>query len=422
MTHQRNKTMISERKGRKMKLDSIKRFALDFLYGTVALIALNGIITFLVYPFINRTLGNEANGQVLFFTAIMGLMASAFGSGVNYARMKISTVRHSENGDYNYFLLAVAILAVIITIVASFIKGNRAGASVISIAILIIVTVLRYYADVQFRLDLNYKRFFWYYIFITIGYGIGVFTYRWTNSWTMIFITGECFGLIYVTIVGNIFKRPFFKRSDYFAENTKVMWNLSSAYLMSDFVSYADRVMIPLLIVNGDEASTIFYVSTLLGKMVSLLSTPLNGVIVGHLSRYKGKITKKMFAGVTGILLACAGIFVCGSVIGSYIIIPLIYNADVMEAASKLFWIANAGQVFFFISNTMMVVVLRFATEKYQIYMGTAYTILFIVIIIPFMFLWGLWGMAVGLLIINILKFCIITGLGFYALGEKKEK
>ena len=90
-----------------------------------------------------------------------------------------------------------------------------------------------------------------------------------------------------------------------------------------------------------------------------------------------------------------------------------------MEAARKLFWIANAGQVFFFLSNTMMVVVLRFATEKYQIYIGTIYTILFVVIIIPFMLFWGLWGMAAGLLIINILKFTIITGLGFYAL--KKE-
>lgn len=399
-----------------MKFDSIKRFALDFLYGTAALVALNGVITFFVYPFINRTLGNEANGQVLFFTAIMGLMASAFGSGVNYARMKISTIRHSQNGDYNCFLVVVAILAVLVTITATFIKGNSAGASVITIAILIITTVLRYYADVQFRLDLNYKRFFWYYILITIGYLVGIFLYRWTASWAMIFITGECFGLVYVIIVGNIFKPPFFKRSAQFVENTKVMWNLSSAYLMSDFVSYADRVMIPLLIVNGDEASTIFYVSTLLGKMVSLLSTPLNGVIVGHLSRYKGKITKKMFAGVTGILLICALIFVCGSVLGSYIIIPFLYRADVMEAASKLFWIANTGQVFFFISNTMMVVVLRFATEKYQIYIGTAYTILFVVIIIPFMLLWGLWGMAMGLLVINILKFLIVTGLGFYAL------
>lgn len=399
-----------------MKFDSIKRFALDFLYGTVALVALNGVITFFVYPFINRTLGNEANGQVLFFTAIMGLMASAFGSGANYARMKISIMRNSQNGDYNWFLAIVAVLAVIVTIISSMVKGNSAGASVITIAILIIVTILRYYADVQFRLDLNYKRFFWYYILITIGYVVGIFLYQWTSSWAMIFITGECFGLIYVIIVGNIFKPPFFKRSAYFMENTKVIWNLSSAYLMSDFVSYADRVMIPLLIVNGDEASTIFYVSTLLGKMVSLLSTPLNGVIVGHLSRYKGKITRKMFAGVTGILLICALIFVCGSVVGSYIIIPFLYKPDVMEAASELFWVANAGQVFFFISNTMMVVVLRFATEKYQIYMGTAYTILFVVIIIPFMLLWGLWGMAVGLLIINILKFLIITGLGFYAL------
>ena len=402
-----------------MKFDSIKRFALDFLYGTAALVALNGVITFLVYPFINRTLGNEANGQVLFFTAIMGLMASAFGSGANYARMKISTIRHSQNGDYNWFLLAVAGIAVIVTIIAATIKRNSAGASVVTIAILIIVTVLRYYADVQFRLDLNYKRFFWYYILVTIGYVVGVLVYRWTSSWAMIFIIGECFGLIYVAVVGTIFNPPFFKRSSHFVENTKVMWNLSSAYLMSDFVSYADRVMIPLFIVNGDEASTIFYVATLLGKMVSLLSTPLNGVIIGHLSRCKGKITRKMFAGVMVILLACAIVFTCGSVLGSYIIIPFLYNSQVVEAASRLFWIANAGQVFFFLSNTMMVVVLRFATEKYQIYIGTIYTVLFVAIIVPFMLVWGLWGMAIGLLLINILKFAIITGLGFYAL--KKE-
>ena len=78
-----------------------------------------------------------------------------------------------------------------------------------------------------------------------------------------------------------------------------------------------------------------------------------------------------MFAGVMVILLACAIVFTCGSVLGSYIIIPFLYNSQVVEAASKLFWIANAGQVFFFLSNTMMVVVLRFATEKYQIYIGT---------------------------------------------------
>ena len=57
--------------------------------------------------------------------------------------------------------------------------------------------------------------------------------------------------------------------------------------------------------------------------------------------------------------------------------------------------------------------------KKNQIYIGTIYTALFVAIIVPFMLVWGLWGMAIGLLLINILKFAIITGLGFYAL--KKE-
>ncbi len=66
------------------------------------------------------------------------------------------------------------------------------------------------------------------------------------------------------------------------------MISLSAAYLMSDFVSYSDRLLLPLLVVNGDEMTAIFYYATLVGKMVSLLSTPLNGVIAGHLAKYRG--------------------------------------------------------------------------------------------------------------------------------------
>lgn len=402
-----------------MKLERLKQFALDFLYGTVALVAMNGVISFLVYPYIYRVMGDAGQGQVLFFTSIMGLMASAFGSGANYARMKISTLRHSENGDYNWFLLGVAALSVIVTLLAVLIKGDSAGSSVIMIAVLIIVTIVRYYADVQFRLDLNYRGFFFYYILIAMGYVIGVLLYPVTHSWPLILILGECFGLIYVTAVGSVFKAPFLKRSLEFKQNICVMGDLSTAYFMSDFVSYADRLLIPMLL--GDAASTVFYAATLIGKTVSLLSTPLNGVIVGHLSKYQGRITRKMFAGIAGILLACTFVFTGASVLASWIVIPILYP-DVITEAGPLFWAANAAQVFFFISNTMMVVVLRFATEKYQVYMGVVYTVLFFAIIIPSLYFGGLWGMALGLLTINVLKFFIITALGFHALNDQPAR
>ena len=104
-----------------------------------------------------------------------------------------------------------------------------------------------------------------------------------------------------------------------------------------------------------------------------------------------------------------------GSVIGSHIFVGLFYPSN-YEAARPLFWVANAGQVFFFLSNAMMTVVLRFASEKYQVYMGVIYTILFFIVVVPLLLNFGVWGMAYGLLIINLLKFLVITGLGYLGL------
>ena len=74
---------------------------------------------------------------MLFFTAIMGLMASAVGSGINYGRMKASTRHETKNGDYNRFLVFTALLCAIVTVVAICVKKDTAGAIPISIGVLI---------------------------------------------------------------------------------------------------------------------------------------------------------------------------------------------------------------------------------------------------------------------------------------------
>ena len=81
-------------------------------------------------------------------------------------------------------------------------------------------------------------------------------------------------------------------KSQFFREDAKTCVSLSSAYLLADFVTYTDRVVLPMT--AGDAASYYFFIASTVGKMSSLISTPLNGVITGHLARYQGKITKKM--------------------------------------------------------------------------------------------------------------------------------
>ena len=401
-----------------MKIETIKRFILDLVYGTAGLIAMNGVMQFVVTPFLNNRLGAANCDIFLFFMALVGFMASAFGSGANYARMTISTRRESENGDYNYFLLFVAILSAIVTTAGMTLLNIHSILTFILVYVVMMATILRYYSDVEYRLNTDYKQFFIYYILIACGYLVGVAVFPLTKSWQIIILLGESFALLFVVIKGKIYRGKLWKRSKNFKENIKTMFSLSFAYCLSDFVSYTDRILIPLFAHEG--ASTTFYVATLVGKIVALLTTPLNGVIIGHLSKYKGNITKKMFATITSGLLVVAFFVIGASMIASHILVPLLYP-DLYSEAKKLFLVANASQVFFFLSNTMMVIVLRFTHEKYQLYLGIIYAILFFLIVVPGIMWYGLWGIAYGLLIINSLKFLIITAMGFYGI-RKKEK
>ena len=123
----------------------LRRFAGDMVYSLAGLMILNMTLSFGVYPFLRSRMG----GKMLFFTAIMGLMASAVGSGINYGRMKASTRHETKNGDYNRFLVFTALLCAIVTVVAICVKKDTAGALPISIGVLIFVTTVRYYADVD---------------------------------------------------------------------------------------------------------------------------------------------------------------------------------------------------------------------------------------------------------------------------------
>ena len=144
---------------------------------------------------------------------------------------------------------------------------------------------------------------------------------------------------------------------------------LSGTELIAAVILNADRLI--LQAIDGGTSVTIFYAATLIGKMVSLISTPLNGVIIGHLTKYEGGIKKSTFVKLC-----------LGSVVGSLI------------------------------ANTLTVILLRFTDEKYQLVINILFLIVFVVIAIPMTIALGLWGMAIALVVVNLIKILIIMAVG----------
>ena len=167
---------------------------------------------------------------------------------------------------------------------------------------------------------------------------------------------------------------------------------------------------------NG-EAVTVFYVATLIGKVIAMLTTPLNGIIIGYLARYKGRFTARFFTVVTLASLVVAAVFTAGGVLVSHIFVKWMYP-DVYSEAAVYFLAANAGQVLYFISGTMMVVVLRFVHERYQLIINMIYAALFAAIVIPLVWKFGIWGITWGLLIVNVLRFILVAAVGYAHAGK----
>lgn len=386
--------------------------ASDLVYSVIGLVLMNGVLQFLINPTLNKWLGDDSFGDYQSILAVVSIMGTTFGVAANYSRMVRARENKDTNSDYDIFLLIISVLCIGVSAVALVVYKSFSLMHFLLLSVLMISTVLRYYGDVNYRIKLNYKGFLLYYVIITAGYCLGLLLFRFVSEeWMLTFIAGEAAAVIFVLFHGDIFKgKKLLTPSPEFGKTMKSASILSATNLLTSVAFQSDKIILGLI--SGGEAVTTFYVSTLLGKVVALLTTPLNGVLIGYLTKYQGKFTKKMFALFAAALFGVGIVALAGCYVASMIFVRLFYPG-VFDEAKQYFFLANAGQILYFIANCLMTVILRIATEKFQMYISIGYIIVYAVTVIPLTVTYGLWGMTIGLLIANSAKFIITCAVGF---------
>ena len=394
--------------------------ASDLIFSVAGLMLMNGTLQLLIYSLLRKWVGNEAFGDYQSIIAVVSIMGTTFGVAANYSRMVRAREKKDTNGDYNIFLSTISVMCIFVSAGTLIIYRSFNVAHFLLLTILMVSTVFRYYSDVNYRIKLNYKGFFVYYAIITAGYCIGLLVFRYiTEQWMLIFIIGELAAVVFVAFSGDIFKgKNLLTPSVEFKDSMKSVGILSATNILSSIAQQADKIILGLAI-NG-EAVTIFYVATLLGKVVSLLTTPLNGVLIGYLTKYEGKVTKKMIAAFALVLLGIGIVAMFACYIASVILIKILHP-EVFNDAKPYFFLANAGQIFYFIANCLMTVILRVASEKYQMYINIIYIIIFAATVIPLTISMGIWGMTIALLITNAAKFTLTAVVGFAKTESKVQ-
>lgn len=401
-----------------MKKNALKVFAGDMMYSISALVIYNGIIQLFVNPYLTHQMGATDFGVILSIQSVVSIMAATFGTGANYSRMMTVSKKEDPKGDYNIFLGIIALLSLVVTLVMLMVFHKLNMVMYVSSAVLMVGSVLRYYGDVSYKQTLNYKGYLLYYVAISVGYVIGTLMFPITRSWGIALCLGEVFATVFVAKTGVIYKRPLFEKSDKHDFIMRSVWQLSFAYLISGIIMNSDRILTMLFV--GSAEVTIFYTATLVGKIVAMLTGPLNGVVMGHLSQYEGKLSKKVMAAISGAMMVVCVIVLVVSVVTSHIFVKIMYS-DVYELAKPLFLLANAGQIFYFTSESLMVIVLRFTGERLQIVLNVAYAVLYFLLVIPGVKIWGLFGLAVAICLANVIRFVAVTLAGIFYGTTKGE-
>lgn len=387
------------------------RIVCDFLWSLMGVALMHAVLQFWFYPQMNRIYGPEWMGKILFLISWISIFVMAFGIALDNTRLVTRFRFQTGNGDFNLLLLLFSAIAVLCCLPVGLYVFPESDPVVF--VLWVILTLVRFYSAVEFRLTINTPGYFVYHALLALGYAVGAWLMFCGLDWMWAFCLGEAFALGYVTVVGKIYRPPFWR-----PQNLKKMFQtastLAGAGLLNQGGQNLDRILLPVLV--GALANAQFYVVSLLGKILSMFAAPLNSVLISYLCQSEKKMTR------TNFILLGSAVVLMGSVffVGCWVCTPCflrVFYADLYESAQPLIFIATLGQVVGFSSMVLLTAVLTVADEKWQLRIQGVYALLFLLLVWPLTEKWGLWGFGMAILLANSVRFLITFGLGIAKTG-----
>lgn len=392
-----------------------KKIVSNTAYTIGGALLMNGVLQVLVYPLLNRFMGSDQLGELLYLMGLVAILCPSVGQALNTSRLVVRRDYEVKNGDYNILLLLFGGAGTAVTLMVG--KNSMTSVSVIFWTVLLLMTtIFRYYGDVEYRLNLNYRNYFNYYAVLTGGYVAGFGLYLLTKNWFLVFVTGEVAALIYLAATGTVF-HGFFKRSSWFGTAFQRGGFLVVSYLITNLTLNIDRLVLEHLI--GHLAVTQYYVTSLIGKTLVLLVAPVNTIIISYLTRNQERMGRKQFLQFTGIGVGVSLVFFIGSQIGTPLFVWLFYG-DLYESVKGMMTVVNLSQILGVLSAYLFIVVLTFTEEKWQLILQIFHLVIITALVLLFTKNSGIMGFAEAVLIANAIRVAAVILLGFWKAGKRK--
>lgn len=397
----------------------IKTFLQDSLLNIFSVALPLLVLQIITFPLIANELGGQEYGLIIALISLYTVVSFPLGNVLNNVRllMNESYLKKKEVGDFNNFLAGSSFIGVIIiNILSLYIDPNITKTDIILLSIITVLSLLKEYLIVGFRLILNYKGILLNNFYLSFGYLLGTFFFYLFGYWQLIYLFGLILSIVYILVNTKLHKEPF-KFTSLLKETLNKSVLLYISNLLKNLISHADKlILLPLL---GPTSVAVYYTATIIGKIISMLINPINSVILSYLVKMERISLKgflKMFSAalMIGIFGYIASIFV------SPFFLRFFYK-EWSEQSLELIYITTATAIVGMLSTVINPFNLRFNKTILQIYMTVLHLIVYIISSYFFYTAYGLKGFSFGVLIAAIFQLLMQLSVFFFNYYRKKE-
>lgn len=357
------------------------------------------VLQLVILPLLARRMLEEDYGFLVTILAVLNTVPASFGNVLNNIRLLYDKEYSSRENDFSFILFTFEVVSACLVVLSYIYYASAIHASdiILLLAISLLWLAKEYYI-VCFRLNINYKAILISNLITVVGYITGYLCYLLTDQWQWIYIFGNALPLVYIYFKSNIIKEPFARthRFSYIYKQSIIL--LISGVLLK-LMTYADKFIIyPIL---GGATVSVYYVSTLSGKIVSLLVGPVAGVMLSYLTKIK-KNDKLFYITLALGTIACVLGYGFG-VLVSKPVLRIIYPT-LADRALVYIYVTTGTAVTSALYSLLNPFIMEYFDLKYQIIVNSITILMYVLLSLLMLHFWGLMGFCIGTLITNVIR------------------
>jgi len=342
-------------------------------------------------------------GIVITLISILTVISFPAGNVLNNIRLLRNDIYSKEGlqGDFNYLLVGASFISSVMMVIFSFIFIESLNyINLLLLVLIVIFSIFKEYLIVSYRISLNFKGILLNNVLLSLGYMIGTLIFHITGFWEFIYLVGLLISLIYVVTTTDLLAEPL-RKTKMYNTTLKEFLILYGSSLLSNFLGYADKIiLLPLL---GPKNVAIYYAASIIGKIASMLITPINSVILSYIVKIE-KINHKVFIKALSLvsIIGVIGYFV--TVIISPYFLKIFYPLWADQSVN-LIYITSATAIIAVLSSVFHPFNLRYNKLKWQVYMSGTNLIFYLLLAYFLTYSHGLFGFTLAVLISSIYNF-----------------